>query len=345
MADPRLASILDRTGDAATVAWAHDGQGDVASLADPELAIAAAAELGNVAALQAVSAPKALKKSAAAALHKLKSRGVKVAAAPPPVAFTLGRDVLDVQPRAFLGAPNALGNCHLLLTSTDRESSCIMELIFGGDHLQDSHGHASRGELRKFWREIEADVSVTEIPFLAGLHLGDRLVQGRRIHGWDHFLGKVAPALLAQARLADPLAHARPETGAEAEAFVLPSAVVAPKVVDQLVKDLPGEVNPGDEGWIDAGVQAALADGGRERFAAAAERIAMVYRLLGRSASAASADATAARLRNADDACADLGSLRSAVLMAAFGELQHRQQQHDADMEALMQRLGNQNQD
>lgn len=342
MADPRLASILDRSADAATVAWAHSGQGDLAQLPDPELAIAAAAELGNVAALQAVTAPKSLRKAAAAALHKLRSRGVKVADAPAPVAFTLAREVIDVPPRAFLGAPNAIGNCHLLLTATDRDNSCIMEVIFGGDKVQDSHGHASRSELRKFWKEIEGDATVTEVPFLAGLHLADALVRGKHVHGWDHFISKVDPSVLASARLADPTRHALPEGGAEAENFVLPAWLVPAKVVDAVVKNLPNEAQPGEEGWIDTGVQDALADGGRETFAAAADRIATVYQVLGRAASAELARAAARRLRNAGDACADLNCLRSAVLMAAFQELQHRQQEQQADMDALMQRLGSQ---
>ena len=70
-----LAAILDRSGDPATVAWAHEGKGALAALPDPQLAIAAAGALGNVAALQSVNAPKDLRKAASAALHKLKSRG------------------------------------------------------------------------------------------------------------------------------------------------------------------------------------------------------------------------------------------------------------------------------
>ncbi len=343
MADPRLAAILDQSGDAATVAWAHHGHGELARLADPELAIAAAEALGNTAALQSVSQPKALRKAAAAALHKLKSRGVKVADAVAPVAFTLPREVTDaVAPRAFLGAPGALGNSHLLLTSTDRESSCLMEIIFGGDKIQDSHGHASRSELRKFWKQLEADESVTEVPFLAGLHLADALVRGKRLHGWDHFLSKLDPAVLAVARATDPLTLALPETGAPGARFMLPAWLVAPAVVDAVVKSLPEEVKPEDEGWIDQGCRDALLNGGRARFALAADQAALTFRLLGRGAQADEAATLAARLRDEGDDLEAVPALRSAVLMAAFGELQHRQEQHDADMDALMRHLGNQ---
>ncbi|MBM4368385.1 MAG: hypothetical protein FJ102_19380, partial [Deltaproteobacteria bacterium] len=64
MAHPQLASILDRTGHAATVAWAHDGEGNLAALPDADLAVDAAVALGNAAALQAVQAPKNLRKLA-----------------------------------------------------------------------------------------------------------------------------------------------------------------------------------------------------------------------------------------------------------------------------------------
>ncbi len=159
MADPRLASILDRSGDPATVAWAHDGEGALVSLADPELAIAAAGELGNITALQSVTEPKSLRKAAAAALHRLKSRGVRVEDKAPANTFTLAREALVITPRAFLSGPNPLGNCHMVLTATDAEGSCIVELIVGGSRVQAEHGHASRKELRGFWNARGADTA------------------------------------------------------------------------------------------------------------------------------------------------------------------------------------------
>src|SRR5262245_17410281 len=98
---PDVRAILDRTGDEATVAWAHDGTGDVSKLPDPLLAIAAAAALGNVKALQSVQGPKELRKAAAAALHKLRSTGVKVEEKVAPRAVGLGKEVIDIPARAF----------------------------------------------------------------------------------------------------------------------------------------------------------------------------------------------------------------------------------------------------
>ena len=94
--NPVVAALLDRSGDPASVAWVHDGVGELAALPDPDAALAAAVEVGNTAALQAVAAPKALKKAAAAALHKLRSRGVKVEAAVAPRAFSLGKEQEDI---------------------------------------------------------------------------------------------------------------------------------------------------------------------------------------------------------------------------------------------------------
>ncbi len=344
MVDPRLVAILDRSGDPAIVAWAHDGAGDVASLSDPELAVHAAGELGNVAALQAVAAPKNLRKAASAALHRIKSRGIKVADAPAPKAFTLAREAFDVPPRAFLSGPNAMGNCHLLMTATDREGSCIMEVIFGGDKVQDHHGHAGRSELRKFWKQIEGDEVMAEIPFAAGLHLGDVALNGKPAHGWDHFLSKVAPGALAAARQMDPRAHALSETGAEAEAWVLPAWLLPGTVVDGIVAGLPDDTSGENEGWLDVAIVAALVGGGREAFAFAADRSALVFTLLGRGAAAASAQAAAARMRAGED-CSGLSPLRSAVLLAAFQELQHRQREKSADVDSVMRKVGDFNAD
>ncbi|MSQ01969.1 MAG: hypothetical protein EXR71_08755 [Myxococcales bacterium] len=324
MADSRLSAILDRSGDAATVAWAHDGAGDLTTLSDPELAIHAAGELGNVAALQAVVAPKSLRKAAALALHRIRSRGIKVADAVPPTAFTLAREAFDVPPRAFLSGPNAMGNCQLLMTATDREGSCIMEVIIGGDKVQDHHGHANRGELRRFWKEIEGDGVMVEIPFSAGLHLGDAALKGKPAHGWDHFLSKLAAGALAAARSADPRQVALADTGAEAEAWVLPAWLLPGAVVDGIVASLPADATPENEGWLNDAIAGALDGAGREAFAFAADRSALVFALLGRGAAAKSAWAAAARLRSGDD-CRDLAPLRSAVLLAAFQDLQQRQ--------------------
>lgn len=342
MPDPRLSSILDQSGHAATVAWAHRGEGDVASLPDPELAIAAAAELGNVAALQAVQGAKALRKSAAAALHRLKSKGVKVVDAAPARSFSLTREQLDVPPRAWIGTPSAMGNCHLVLTATDFDGSCIMELIVGGDKVQDQHGHAARNELRRFWKDMDADPSLREVPFALGLKLADSVVTGRSIHGWDHFLSKVSPATLASARLADAARHALPDDGGPAEGWVLPAWLVPGKVVEQTLANMPqGDADVAEEGWLEASLTDLLDATSRERFAAAADQAATIFSAVGKSSSAESARSVASRLRAGEPASA-FSELRSALLVATFQEIQHRQEEQRKDLDAMMQRIGRQ---
>jgi len=211
--DPRLASILDRTGDPATVAWAHEGSGRLDSLADPMLALAAAEALGNAAALQAVAEPKALRKAAAAALHKLRARGVKVEAAVAPRSFSLGKEEVDVPPRAFLSLPDDQGDMQLLLAVTDHEGSCVFATILGGpDGVRDArHAHVNRSGLRDVVRTTESMRGHVEIPFVAGLHYADRLFTSRHEHGWTHFLEHVSPATLTSARILDPLRSPPPD--------------------------------------------------------------------------------------------------------------------------------------
>lgn len=205
---PALLSILDRSGDAATVAWAHEGQGSVAALPDPMLAVAAAERLGNVAALQAVSAPKELRKAAAAALHRLRSRGVEVKEAPAPRSFTLGGEKLDLPSRAFLSLPDSEGDVEVLLTASDDEGHCVLAAIFGGQDLvrECRHAHVNRSELRNLWSTVEARRMHAEVPFVTGLHYADRFLKGHDRHAFDHFLEHVPAGTLNAARILDPLA-------------------------------------------------------------------------------------------------------------------------------------------
>lgn len=204
--DPRLAAILDQSGDPATVAWAHHGQGDLAQLADPALAIAAAAALGTAAALQAVTGPKDLKKAAAKALHQLRSRGVAVTPAAAPTTFSLGKVDTAVSPRAFLSLPDAEGDVELLLVAADDEGICVLGTILGGpDVLREArHAHVNRSGLREVLRSVEARGMHAELPFTAGLHLADRVYATRPDHAWHHFLDHVPAATLQSARFLSP---------------------------------------------------------------------------------------------------------------------------------------------
>lgn len=209
-----LSAILDRSGDEATVAWAHEGKGDVAKLPDPTLAIVAAEKLGNVAALQGVTGPKELRKAASAALHRIRSRGVKVQEKVQPRAVGLGRETVDLASRGFLSLPDPEGDIELLLTASDEEGNCVLGLLLGPDGKvrESNHAHLGRGELRDLWKKAEGRRDIAEIPFTTALHYAD-LWLGAAHHDMKHFAEHVAPATLASARLMDPLARA--PTGAD----------------------------------------------------------------------------------------------------------------------------------
>jgi hypothetical protein len=203
----KIQAIVDRSGDAATVAWAHEGQGNLAALADPMLGIAAAAALGNVAILQKVVAPKELKKAAGAALHRLRSAGVKVAAPAAAAHFVMAADTSFLPSRAFIGVPDRMGDIELILSVTDAEGSCMLGMLVGGeDGISDiRHSHVSRNELRETWKQLEKN-QLAEIPFTTGLNLADQLLSPRNDGNWRHFLEYVSAGTLASARLLDPLA-------------------------------------------------------------------------------------------------------------------------------------------
>jgi hypothetical protein len=209
-ADPAaLTALLDRSGDAATVAWVHEGRGNVAALSDPALAILAAERVGNIAALQGVQQPKDLRKAAAAALHRMRSRGVEVTEKVAPKSFTLGAESVDLRSRAFLSLPDRDGDIELLLTASDLEGHCVLATVFGGqDLVRDSqHAHLNRSGLRDLWAQVEGRGMHAELPFVAGLHYADRFVKGHDRHGFDHFLDHVPPGVLQSARILDPLAR------------------------------------------------------------------------------------------------------------------------------------------
>lgn len=230
MPDPQaLQAILDRTGDAATVAWAHDGQGDVSRLADPALAIVAAERLGNVAALQAVSAPKDLRKAASAALHRIKSRGVKFEEKVAPRAVVLGKEKSDLASRAFLSLPDREGDLELLLTASDDSGNCVLGMILGPDGAvrEVNHAHVNRSELRDLWKRAEGRPDHAELPFTSGLHYAEKWL-GATHHDWKHFCDHVASGTLQSARLLDPLqrAPAAEDTDAEGGDWNLPARLL-----------------------------------------------------------------------------------------------------------------------
>lgn len=345
MSKELLAAILDRSADAASVAWAHQGVGNLAALPNPEVAIEAALSLGNVAALTGVQQPKALRKLAAAALHKLKSKGVKVEAKLPPKSFTLSAESVNIAPRAFLSVPNALGNHHLVLTSTDRTGSCIMEFVIGGDKFEDHHGHASRSELRQFWKELEGDTAMREVPFATGLRLGLDAIGEKRSHGWEHLLEKVDAATLSAAKQNATLDAGVRELE-DVVQWLLPAWLVPAGVVAHALATQPDQMNENGAPsaafveWIESTTAAALAEAG-PALAAAARVNQRIFEVLGRESSAARMIALANAI---DQGLADgtTEEVKQAVLTAISLELQHRQAEQEADVQAMMKMIGSQ---
>ena len=217
-------AIVARTADAASIAWAHDGTGDVATLPDPEAAIDAAGRLGNVSALQSVAQPKVLRKAAAAALHGIRSRGVVVPEKVDARHVGLARETVDIPARAFLGMPDIDGEIELLLTVADDEGCCVLGAVLDGRPTprESQHAHVSRSGMREVWKTCEGRGDIAEVSFVTGLHYGDHFLAND--HGWRHFCEHVSPATIASARLLDPLARppaARTDEGAD-DPWILP---------------------------------------------------------------------------------------------------------------------------
>jgi hypothetical protein len=298
MPDPTVSSIVDRTGDPASVAWAHDGVGSVASLAHPLAAIEAAGILGNTKALLAVAAPKDLRKAAAAALHKLKSRGIRIEAVVPQASFVLGKESVDLPSRAFLSLPEPNGDMEVLLTTSDGTGSCALGVILGAGGLKEMrHAHLGRGELRDLWKQASGRNELVEIPFITGLHYADRFASSG--HDWKHFLEHISPATLQSARILDPLAGARTpiDEGDDADVNWLAPATVLGEgsvhagissVVGFAQADLPDDARISAMEALFTGVaDAALADGDRPAMARASELAAASLTFHGRPRAAA----------------------------------------------------------
>lgn len=300
-------AIVQRTADPASVAWAHEGAGSLATLPDPLAAIEAAGLVGNLAALQAVNAPKDLRKAAALALHKARSRGVMVPAPTTrPVVFSLGREAVDVPSRAFLSLPDMDGDVELLLTCTDGEGTCALGVILGGTGgLREArHAHLTRGQLRDTWKTAERRSDLAELPFAAGLAIALGTPELVRDHAWTHFLEHVPADVLAAARTMD-LDAARvavpareSDDGASADGWLAPVSLLDPGALDAAVARYAGaaaegEAPPSLDTVVDE-VAAGLLDADRRaRLADAARRAAGTWRWHGRPVAAARLEALA----------------------------------------------------
>jgi hypothetical protein len=348
VADPAVTAIVDRMADPASVAWAHEGQGNLAALPNPLAAIAAAAALGNTRALQSVTAPKDLRKAASAALHRLKSAGVKVDTAPPPRAFTLGKETFELPSRAFLGLPEADGDIELLLTASDEHGSCALGMILGGGGVREMrHAHMGRGDLRDIWRKSEQRAELVEVPFAVGLHYADRFAASSgHAHDYHHFLTHVPKATLAQAKALDPVAQARApidEAASELPRWVAPSSVLGADAVREGAARLltvgkeDMETTERDAAMNELFAEVAdraFADGDLQAFLRAADLAADSYTLHGRPQAADSVRAQAAAAR-AGARGRDLDGVRLSSQLAVLMTFQR-------DTEAQIQAINDQ---
>ncbi|MCB9762326.1 MAG: hypothetical protein H6739_21180 [Alphaproteobacteria bacterium] len=230
--DPQVASAL-ATGQPApedvaqfdsAAAWLAEGTPSLDTVPLP-LALAAIEAAIRVQAVERLlaldSAPKALRKAARAGLHRLKAGGVDVRQpARRAASFTLGREQINVPPRAFLTPADLHGYAQFVLGVTDDEGSCVLMGAFGGPEgfREVNHGHVSRSSLRKLIDEVNEQIPLMiEVPFDEALHhilpSVDRYAQlhGGAPHDWAHFSEHLDAATLDAARLVDPIG-ALPET-------------------------------------------------------------------------------------------------------------------------------------
>ncbi len=302
MSDPTVSAIVDRSADPASVAWAHDGVGNVAALPDPLAAITAAGLLGNAKALQAVAAPKELRKAASAALHKLKSKGIKIEEVAAPRAFTLAKEGFDLAPRAFLSLPDLQGDIELLVTTSDPTGNCALGMLLGAGGVKEMrHAHLGRGDLRDVWKQAQGRAEIAEIPFAVGLHYAERYAttSADHKHDWTHFLEHISAATLAGARALDPMTRV-PEAVEEGEdpnpRWLAPLGALDESALQAGIADVVALMgNPGDDDSRDAALEAiyartadtALADGDPAALARAAELAAAAVAFHGRPRGAA----------------------------------------------------------
>lgn len=194
-------ALANGQGDAAALAWL-DGTGPIQDL-DPGMAmnaIQAAVALQKVALLQSLEkAPKVLRKAARLGLHKLKSQGVSIQDVPSR-SFGLKGAEIDPDPTALIGPADQEGYSEFLLGWTDAEGTCILMGRFGGpEGMRDlSHGHSSRGELRRMLREMNEQAPyMTRMPFGSAMQFvlpaveRVRELTGGVPHDWEHFAGHV----------------------------------------------------------------------------------------------------------------------------------------------------------
>ena len=291
--------------------------------------LAAAGALGNVAALQSVNAPKDLRKAASAALHKLKSRGVKVEEKVAPRAFSLEKESIDVPSRAWISVPDTHGDVEILLTTTDDEGSCVLGMIVGGAGVKEiQHGHVGRSQLRDVWKSVQGRGESVEVPFATGLHYADRFESQRGDHDWKHFLEHVPLPTLMSARLLDPMAHppaVHPEDGPVA--WLAPTSCFSAGAIEKAAAALLSHVGEDAEAQVEAALVAAsdeaLEGGDRTALVASAEFAAEVFTLHGRFASAESVRGVAKRVL-AGEAGSAIESVSAAVRMAAYTAAQNQ---------------------
>ena len=201
-------------GEHAASAWLSAGTGlDELSLQDAISAIEAARRSENSERLQEArkgAAHKLVRKAAGAALHRLKSSGVAIAA-PTTQVWTPRADLDEIPPPvALLGMPNPDGYFPFLLIAFGKEESCASAgLAGGGQGFTDTdHAHVGRKSAREILQEGRARQGMKDVPFHVALHFVLRAFEesgSGKPPGFDHMLGSVPEGFKNSARLLDPL--------------------------------------------------------------------------------------------------------------------------------------------
>lgn len=207
-------ALLAGNGDPLAQQWLAGESVDLSSVdgAVALAAIEAAVQQQNTALLQSLDkGPKLLRKAARRGLHKLKSQGVEVSEAPSK-AFGLAAAPIDPEPTALMGPADADGYSEFMVAWTDHEGTCILMGRCGGaEGLRDlSHGHSSRGELRRMVREMKSEAPwIAQLPFEQAMQFimpavdKAQSLTGGLPHDWEHFAGHV-PAEVLEAGKSGP---------------------------------------------------------------------------------------------------------------------------------------------
>ena len=179
---------------------------------------------GDIAALQALTkGPKAVKKAAKKALHRLRSQGVTVPKQRAASAFSLGKEQLETLSGAWMGPPDGDGYVYVVLGWADEDvCGAWIGHVGGGQGVRNDARFVptSRSGWRRLTKELGAADGLAPVPFTAAYGLAAegvatlRKLSGKDAPDWKAFSAAVPDGTKRTAELVDPLAGV---TAAEGE--------------------------------------------------------------------------------------------------------------------------------